>query len=151
MRASAKAGVMASASVLVGTFCCVVGAMFAGVVVWRRYGKPRTAEQFEEAQATLVAKQTERRAGIAAAVGPVVGRCDPRPPPAARCGVASGMQGEGGALHPLLPLSVRAGRLAVVCWVWVCWVWVWVVCVWVVCRSTASRRQRRWRSRSMRG
>lgn len=73
MRAEAKASAMASASVLVGTACCMVAAAFAAVVVWRQYGKPRSREQLEEAQATVSRQQLERKAHYEAAIGPVVG------------------------------------------------------------------------------
>ena len=72
MRSEAKASAMASASVLVGTACCMVAAAFAGVFVWRQYGKPRSREQLEEAQGAVAKQQMERKARYEALVGPVV-------------------------------------------------------------------------------
>lgn len=72
MKAEAKASAMASASVLVGTACCMVAGAFAAVVVWRQYGKPRSREQLEEAQAMVSRQQQDRKARYEAAVGPVV-------------------------------------------------------------------------------
>ena len=73
MREEAKASVMASASLLLGTACAVVAAALAGVVLWRQYGRPRTTEQLQEAQATLSRQQLERKARYEASIGPVVG------------------------------------------------------------------------------
>lgn len=72
MQQSARATVMASASVLVGTFCCLVGAAFAGVVIWRRYGKPRTSEELARATEQVQTAQKEREARLRESVGPVV-------------------------------------------------------------------------------
>lgn len=74
MKQQAKANAMASAAVLVGTFCCFVAASFAGLYVWRQYGKPRSSEQLSEAQAKIVKQQNEREARLRDAVGPVVSK-----------------------------------------------------------------------------
>jgi hypothetical protein len=50
----------------------MVAAAFAGVFVWRQYGKPRSREQLEEAQGAVAKQQMERKARYEALVGPVV-------------------------------------------------------------------------------
>lgn len=72
MKAEARASAMASLSFLVGTACCMVAAAFAGVFVWRQYGKPRSREQIGEVQAQVAVQQKERKARYEATVGPVV-------------------------------------------------------------------------------
>ena len=72
MKEDAKASAMASASMLVGSFCCVVGAMFGFVIVWRSYGKPKTAEELSAASELLVKQQAARKEGLREVVGPVV-------------------------------------------------------------------------------
>jgi hypothetical protein len=72
MQQSARATVVASASVLVGTFCCLVGAAFAGVVIWRGYGKPRTSEELARMTEQVQTAQKEREARLRESVGPVV-------------------------------------------------------------------------------
>ena len=72
MQQSARATVVASASVLVGTFCCLVGAAFAGVVIWRGYGKPRTSEELARTTEQVQTAQKEREARLRESVGPVV-------------------------------------------------------------------------------
>lgn len=74
MKQQAKGSAMASAAVLVGTFCCMAAATFAAVVVWRQYGKPKTSEQFGEAQTKLARQQNQRETRLRETVGPVISK-----------------------------------------------------------------------------
>lgn len=74
MQQRARATAMASASMLVGTVCCVLGAAFAGVVVWRRYGKPRTSEELTHASQQVQRAQNEREGKLREVVGPMVSK-----------------------------------------------------------------------------
>ena len=74
MQQRARATAMASASMLLGTFCCVVGAAFAGVVIWRKYGKPKTSEELAHASQQVQTAQNEREERLREFVGPVVSK-----------------------------------------------------------------------------